>query len=168
MNMKLLQKLCLITMLGISFSACQKNKEDYQPPVKGNVQPSYFIESTWNVQENTINIPDSIDEFCMRFLKKIYFGSQTCILTSQQATDNKTTDKREFKGTYRVVNAGGTRTYLYLDKMVNGYDTCNYKLEFDEISSSQSGMSLVLDLLEGTGLASRGEGRTYGSFRLKK
>ncbi len=168
MNMKLLQKLCLITMLGISFSACQKNKEDYQPPVKGNVQPSYFIESTWNVQENTINIPDSIDEFCMRFLKKIYFGSQACILTSQKTTANNTTDKREFKGTYRVVNVGGARTYLYLDKMVNGDDTCNYKLEFDEINSSQNGMSLVLDLQEGTGLASRGEGRTYGSFHLKK
>ena len=57
---------------------------------------------------------------------------------------------------------------LSWDEEVNGYDTCNYKLEFDEINSSQSGMSLVLDLLEGTGLASRGEGRTYGSFRLKK
>lgn len=168
MNMKLLQKLCLMTVLGIFFSACQKNQDDYQPPVKGHVQSTYFTESTWNVQENTINIPDSIDEFCMRFLKKIYFGSQTCILTSQRATESGATLKREFKGTYRVVNEAEVRTYLYLDRMVNGLDTCNYKLEFDEINSSQSGMSLVLDLLEGTSLASRGEGSTYGSFRLKK
>ena len=168
MNMKLLQKLCLITMLGISFSACQKNTEDYQPPVKGNVQPTYFVESTWNVQENGIVIPSSIDEFCMRYLKKIYFGSQTCILTSQRTTEKNATEKREYKGTYRVVNVNGNRTYLHLDKLINGYDTCSYTLEFDEINSSQSGMSLVLDLHEGTDLPSLGDGRSYGFFRLKK
>jgi hypothetical protein len=124
----------MLVMLGVSIVACQKNKEDYQPPVKGNVQPTYFVESTWNVQENGIVIPSSIDEFCMRYLKKIYFGSQTCILTSQRTTEKNATEKREYKGTYRVVNVNGNRTYLHLDKLINGYDTCSYTLEFDEIN----------------------------------
>jgi len=166
MEMKYLQKLFPLLLLVVLVS-CKKNTEDYEPPTKGNVQSSFFVESTWNVQENTVFIPDDLD-FCMQYLKKVYFGTQTCILTSQLSVEGKSAVKYEFKGSYRIENQNGNSTILYLDKLVHGSDTVSYKLVFDEINSSRSGMSLVLDLKEGTNLPAKQGNGNYGSFRLTK
>lgn len=165
--MKYLQKLLPLLLLVVLVS-CKKNTEDYEPPTKGHVQPSFFVESTWNVQENTISMPEELSDFCMLYLKKVYFGSQTCILTSQLTVEGRGTSKFEYKGSYRIVNPTENSTILYLDNLVHGSDTVSYKLVFDEINSSRSGMSLVLDLKEGTYLPAREGNGNYGSFRMTK
>ena len=167
MVMKHLKRLLLLLLVAVSV-ACQKNQNDYQPPTKGNVNAQFFIETTWNVQENTVSIPFTLNDFCMKYLKKIYFGTQTCILTAQYSREGGGSDKREYKGTYRVVNVNATETLLYLDNLIHGRDTCSYKLSFDEINTGHNGTSLVIDLIEGNRLPALTDGGNYGSFRLSK
>ena len=153
----------ILLVFAIVLVGCAKNTDDYQPPTKGNVPSTYFIESEWKVMENTIVIPDEYDDFCMRNVSKIYFGVQTCIITAIQSQGNYS-ENRKFKGAYRVENVGGNTTYLHLDNMVHGEDTCSYVLKFDEINTSRSSISLVVDLLSGNHFPQG----NYGSFRLSK
>lgn len=160
--MRQLLKIYFLLAACISIS-CNKNTDDYQPPIKGNVSASYFTESTWNVMESTISIPDSINDFCMRNLKKIYFGSSTCILTGE----NKAT-KKEYKGNYRIENVNENSTILYLDNLTHGSEVCSYVLTFDEINTSRNSTSLVMDLHSGNLFHKKSNGKNYGTFRLTK
>ncbi len=151
-------------MLLVFFTACTKNTEDYQPPTKGNIPPSYFIETTWKVMENTISIPDTINDYCIRNVKSIWFGSDKCIVTAEN--NALTMDKkRDYIGYYSLENdPDRSITYMYLKNLTNGKDTCTYKLMVDELNANRSSVSLVLDLCSGNRLKES----NYGSFRLSK
>ena len=156
----LLQMACLMVLCCLT--GCKKDAEDYMPPTKGNVPNNFFVESTWEVKSNTVYIPDNVSDFCMSYLQKIYFGAQTCILTAKGEV------KREYKGTYHIENIDGNSTVIYLDRLVNGTDTIAYVLSVDELNTSRSSTSIVLDLISSNALPKKHDGGNYGSFRLAK
>lgn len=164
--MKNLLKLSFLLLL-IGLTACEKkDQDDYMPPTKGNVPSGYFVESKWKVENNTVSLPDSVQDNCIANLSSVYFGDGACILTAEPEVNNKKT-KKDYIGKYRVVNSkDNTSTTLYLDEMTNDTVSLSYIFTFSEINVSQKTFSLLLDVRAGSHLPAR-QG-IYGTLRLKK
>jgi hypothetical protein len=138
---------------------CKKDSDEYQPPTKGNVPSDYFVETTWEVLKSNVVVPDTIPDLCVSHMEEIYFGSQTCIVTTKS--------EETYKGTYRVENKDDISTTIYFNDLVHGDDTCAYVLSVDELNTNRSSISLVLNVIEGNKLP-RKENGNYGSMLLSK
>jgi hypothetical protein len=164
--MKTFLKLSFLLLL-IGVVACdKKDQDDYQPPSKGNVSKSYFVNTEWTVENNSVFVPNYVNDDCIANLKAFYFGDGVCILSCEQEVNSKKVTKA-YNGQYRIENdkSAGT-TYLYLDNMTNDTVSLSYVMLFSEINASQKNISLIMDVRSGNHLPARNEG--YGTLRLKK
>ena len=154
----LLQIACLLAVCCLF--GCKKDSDDYQPPTKGNVPETYFVETTWRVSAGNVFIPDTVPDICIANMTRIYFGTQTCILTA------KIDQEKEYAGTYRIENIGKTITRLYLDDLTYGDESYSYVLNVDELNIGKSSVSLLLNVQEGSALPKKEKG--YGTLQLTK